>query len=141
MTRRVFSILALLIPILTLTFLGSCGGEEQAIPTGKIIVGVTDRPDENISSIAVTTDLIEASISTAAGEDDKSSWQVLLDGDNTFDLIEVAGVEDVIGESDIPAATYNQVRMHVTSVMVTLNGQEVEASVPSGIIKLVTLKK
>ena len=37
----------------------------------------------------------------------------------------------------MPIGTYNQLRMHVTSVMVTLNGDDVQAEVPSGIIRVV----
>jgi hypothetical protein len=123
--------------ISSLIFVGACGNDDtSATATGIIILGVTDKPDENISSIIVTTNLIEGNVRDTE-TDNKSGWQTLLDVEKSFDLIEVAGVEEILGETEIPAATYNQIRMHVKSVVVTLNGQNIEAKVPSGIIRLV----
>jgi hypothetical protein len=123
--------------ISSLIFVGACGNDDtSATETGIIILGVTDKPDENISAIIVTTNLIEGNVRDTE-TDNKSGWQTLLDVEKSFDLIEVAGVEEILGETEIPAATYNQIRMHVKSVVVTLNGQNIEAKVPSGIIRLV----
>ncbi len=146
--KDIFITLVSLVLLLAVPLLGACGGDEiseaptsttiSEVPTGTIMIGVTDQRNKNITSIIVTSNLIEASVRTdnAADEDD-SNWQVLLEGEKTFDLIEVAGIEDILGEANVPATTYNQIRMHVTSVLVTVDGQETEASVPSGIIRLV----
>ncbi|UCC15966.1 MAG: DUF4382 domain-containing protein [Dehalococcoidales bacterium] len=124
-----------LIAVFSLIFIGACGGDDSSeADTGIIVIGVTDKPDENISAIKVTTKLIEGNV---GGTGNESGWQTLLDVEKNFDLIAVAGIEKTLGETEIPAATYNQIRMHVESVVVTLNGKDVEAKVPSGIIKLV----
>ena len=132
----------ILIRVLTLTavialvIIPACGGDEKSgMQTGTIILAVTDRPDENISSIVVTSKLIEANV--RGEENEESDWQVLLDAENQFDLIKVSGIEDILGETSVPAATYNQVRMHVKSVIVELDGKDVTADIPSGIIRLV----
>jgi hypothetical protein len=118
-------------------FIGACGDDEtSAAETGIIILGVTDKPDEDISAIVVTTDLIEGNLRNPETEN-QSDWQTLLDVEKSFDLIAVAGVEEILGETEIPAGIYNQIRMHVKSVVVTLNGKDVQAKVPSGVIKLV----
>ncbi len=136
MLKRILEVFTF-IAVTALIFTGGCGGEETpSAETGIIIIGVTDKPDEDISGIVVTTSLIEGNVRTPESENE-SDWQVILDTETSFDLIEVAGIEDILGEVSIPAATYNQIRMHVTSVVVTLNGEDVEAKVPSGIIRLV----
>ncbi len=141
--KNIFVTSVSLVLFLAVPLLGACGGDEiPEAPTGTIMIGVTDQPDKNITSIVVTLNLVEASVKTTEVDDDTtdeddSVWQILLEGEKTFDLIEVAGIEDILGEADVPAATYNQIRMHVTSVLVTVDGQEKEASVPSGIIRLV----
>ncbi|MFC2027920.1 DUF4382 domain-containing protein [Chloroflexota bacterium] len=103
--------------------------------TGKLQIGVTDRPDKDVTSVLVTANLIEANLSQ--GKDEDGEWLTLIEEEVTFDLIAVAGIEEIIGNHEIPAGTYNQLRMHVTSVMVTLNGDEVQAEVPSGIVRVV----
>lgn len=128
---RVLSFIA----VSSLIFVGACGDDEKtAAETGIIILGVTDKPDEDISAIKVTTKLIEGNV---GGTGNESGWQTLLDVEKTFNLIEIAGIEKTLGETEIPTATYNQIRMHVKSVVVTLNGKDIDAKVPSGIIKLV----
>jgi hypothetical protein len=127
----------LCIVVSSVIFVGACGDDEaSAVETGIIILGVTDRPDEDISAIVVTANLIEGNVRNPETEN-QSDWQTLLDVEKSFDLIEVAGVEEILGETEIPAGIYNQIRMHVKSVVVTLNGKDIEAKVPSGIIKLV----
>jgi len=127
----------LLITVCSLFITGACSDDNSsAVETGVIILGVTDKPDEDISAIVVTTTLIEGNVRNPETENE-SDWQPLLDVEKSFDLIEVAGIEEILGETEIPAATYNQIRMHVKSVVVTLNGKDITAKVPSGIIKLV----
>ncbi|MBN2239997.1 MAG: DUF4382 domain-containing protein [Dehalococcoidales bacterium] len=123
--------------VLVLAVLGGCGGDKtESVETGIVLIGVTDKPDEDITSIEVTTNLIEASVSSGSGNED-AEWKVIIDNELSFDLIKVAGVEEILGQAELPAGTYNQIRMHVKSVLVTINGVDKEATVPSGTIKLV----
>jgi hypothetical protein len=134
--RKVSGRIIVFLLVVILVLAGACGEDETSVlETGIIVLGVTDKPDEDITGIQVTTNLIEGSFKTT--ESDDSEWQVMLDDETSFDLIEVAGIEDILGEASVPAGTYNQIRMHVKSVVVTLNGEKIEAKVPSGTIKLV----
>jgi hypothetical protein len=136
MKKLILRVLSL-IAVCSLFLIGACSDDNtSAVETGIIILGVTDKPDENISAINVTTKLIEVNVRDTE-PDNESDWQALLDVEKSFDLIAVARVEEILGETEIPAATYNQIRMHVKSVVVTLNGKDIEAIVPSGIIKIV----
>ena len=134
MRNKILQVLSFII-VSSLIFFGACGDDDtSAVDTGIIVIGVTDKPDENISAINVTTRLIEGNIGATENE---SGWKTLLDTKKTFNLIEIAGIEKTLGETKIPVAMYNQIRMHVDSVVVTINGKDIEAKVPSGIIKLV----
>jgi len=121
--------------ICSFLFVGACGDDDtSAAEKGIIVLGVTDKPDEDISAVNVTTTLIEGNVGNT---ENISGWETLLDAERTFNLIDIAGVEEILGETEIPAATYNQIRMYVKSVVITLNGEDIEAKVPSDIIRLV----
>lgn len=47
------------------------------------------------------------------------------------------GLEEILGGSEIAAGKYTQIRMDVVSVMVTINGEEKTATVPSDKLKIV----
>lgn len=108
--------------------------------TGSVEVRVTDAPSHNVTAIVVTTDIIKIH-TTNAGND--SGWEDIFgsndSGDSaSFDLCQVTGAEEVIAfAGGVPAGKYNQVRMHVVGVSVTVDGEEHEATVPSGWIKIV----
>jgi len=119
---------------LVLMVLAGCDDSDTP-ETGKLQIGVTDRPDESVTAVKVICNLIE--VSRSQGENQDSEWLTLVEEPVTFNLIALAGVEEIVGDADIPAGTYNQLRMHVASVTVTLNGNEVEAEVPSDIVRVV----
>lgn len=108
--------------------------------TGSVEVRVTDAPSHNVTAIVVTTDLINIHKSNAGND---SGWETIFGGNDSgdsasFDLCQVTGVEAVLAfADDVPAGKYNQVRMHVVSVNVTVDGEERGATVPSGWIKIV----
>lgn len=108
--------------------------------TGTVEVRVTDAPSRNVTAIVVTTDIITIHKSNA---ENGSGWETIFGGNGSgesasFDLLQVTGVEEVIASADdVPAGKYNQVRMHVVGVNVTVDGEELGATVPSGWIKFV----
>ena len=103
--------------------------------TGAVEVRVTDAPPGNVTSINVTTNEIQIHRAQAGNE---SGWETIFENGNvTFDLLEIAGIEEVIAFDDqVPAGNYTQLRMHITSVWVTIgNSTAQEASVPSEWLK------
>ena len=102
---------------------------------GNLSIRVTDQPNPDIQKILVTTNKIEINATQGDGE---TGWVTVLGGnDLSFDLLAVAGIEKVLGDSELPVGLYPQIRMHVVSVIVTIDGEEIEATVPSGVIRVV----
>lgn len=126
---------ALILPACVVFF--ACG-----IPTGAVEVRVTDAPADNITSVNVTVD--EISIHRA-GAGNESGWEtipIVVNGDVvanvTFDLYQIVGNETVLGyEPSVTAGNYTQLRMHIISVNVTIDGELRSASVPSEWLKIV----
>ena len=110
-----------------------------AMATGAVEVRVTDAPAGNITSVNVTVDEIRIH---RAGAGNESGWEPipLVGGASniTFDLLQVAGNETVLGYAkSMPPGNYTQLRMHVLSVNVTIDGLTRPADVPSDWIKFV----
>ncbi|MFC1977557.1 DUF4382 domain-containing protein [Chloroflexota bacterium] len=122
-----------------------------AIPEGNgtISVYVTDAPaDDEVTSIVVTLSEVqvhmvlpeqEQSATDDQPQDDEGKWVTIDTGnDATFDLLQIEGVEQFLGESEVEAAKYTQVRLVINRVQVSLSGGDLtDATLPSGELKLV----
>ena len=102
---------------------------------GTLEVRVTDQPARNIEAIVVTSSMTE--INRQESETAATGWVTVLDEEVSFDLLEVAGIEKSLRSVELEPGRYGQIRMHVKSVVVTIDGEETEASVPSDIIRVV----
>lgn len=71
----------------------------------------------------------------------ESGWITVIDESKTFDLIKLINVTDVIGEKNLTAGRYTQIRLTVESADITINNSgEIEnhkLKIPSNKIKLV----
>ena len=60
------------------------------------------------------------------------------EGANSFDLIKIKGIEEVLATGDLEVGKYTQLRLVIDKVEVTLGGNKTqEAIVPSGVLKFV----
>jgi hypothetical protein len=94
--------------------------------TGELELRVTDAPLEGVSAIVVTLSNIEVH-QAEAGEEE--GWIALFVATSasgttstvpkTFDLVEVTGVEMILGNEEFPIGKYTQIRMDVDNVLVT----------------------
>jgi hypothetical protein len=100
---------------------------------GKIQVYVTDAPAENITAIVIQASSIEVH---RAG-DTEGEWITLLENPPSFDLLQVAGIQSLLGGANIASGNYTQVRLAITQVTVTINGEQKTANVPSDKLKFV----
>jgi len=96
-------------------------------------VRATDAPPTGVSSIVVTVKNIQVHKADAP----ESTWITVVKQEKTFDLVTIQGAEVFLGEAEVAAGRYTQVRLDVTEVMVTLEGKEIPAKLPSGKLKLV----
>ena len=60
-------------------------------------------------------------------------WRTLVDTPGTYDLLELqGGVTAALGDAEIPAGTYSQLRLVLSDASVVVDGETFELTVPSG---------
>lgn len=130
--RRKLLVLGLVILSMVAMLLGACAAPAAA-GKGTMQVYVTDAPPKGVTAVEIKASNVEAHMSGAADD----QWVILLKDPPVFDLVKAAGVNVLLGTSDVAAGKYTQVRLDITGVTVTLNGTQVKATVPSKELKLV----
>ena len=107
---------------------------QSAETLGTLEIRVTDQPTDAVSSIKVTIKDIEVHVS---GGDEMSGWRTVVDGTRQFDLMELMGIEEVLGDAILDSGKYQQVRFEVVEAVITVRGMPRQSPVPSGKIRLV----
>lgn len=97
-------------------------------------VRVTDAPPEGVSKILITANSVKVKRGTG---DEEAGWVTVIGEPRTFDLVAVSGVEQILGDAKLDPGQYNQVRMEVEKVVVTLDNEDVTARVPSDVLRIV----
>ena len=132
--------------------------------SGTIQVYVTDAPPrEQVTSIMVTVSEVQVHMAEAEQEqeqeqsasdnetpeqeleqeqeqDGEGKWITIGLSDNatTFDLLEIKGIEQYLGASEVATGKYTQVRLVVDTIQVSLGeGELQDATVPSNELKIV----
>jgi hypothetical protein len=119
---------------------------------GTLQIMVTDAPpEEEVTSIMVTVESVEvhksaaqqeqsATNSTTNSTDEKAGWLPLdiLAGNETFDLLQIQGIEEVLAVTELEAGNYTQIRMTISNVQVRLgDGDLQDVFLPSGSLKFI----
>lgn len=95
-----------------LLLLGACGSGDDGSGTGTMQVALTDAADHNFSEVVITIEEVRA---VSAGDEmmpeEKLPLIVAFDPPKTVDVLELAYVQDVLGEAVLPAGAYNQLRL------------------------------
>jgi len=125
---------------------------ETAQAKGMLQIMVTDAPpEEEVTSIMVTVESVEvhkaaaeqeqsANNSTYNSTDEEAGWLPLdiLAGNETFDLLQIQGIEEVLAVTELEPGKYTQIRMTIGNVQVRLgNGNLTDVIVPSGKLKFI----
>jgi len=128
--------------------------------SGSLTVYVTDAPPrDEVTSIMVTVSEVQVHKAAAEQEQEQSAsdnqtqeqeqqqtqqgegeWISISLSDNatTFDLLEIKGIEQYLGASEIAAGKYTQVRLVIDNIQVKLGeGELQDATVPSEELKIV----
>ncbi|NQT73033.1 MAG: DUF4382 domain-containing protein [Chloroflexi bacterium] len=111
--------------------------EEPAViaSVGILEFRVTDAPAD-LAAVHVTINNIE--VHQAGPEDEETGWKTVVSGTRSFELLELRGVEAILGSAEIESGHYTQIRMEVESCTVTMiDGETHTAEVPSGKLKIV----
>jgi hypothetical protein len=131
---------------------GGYPAPETAQAKGTLQIMVTDAPpEEEVTSIMVTVESVEvhkaaaqqeqsATNSTTNSTDEKAGWLPLdiLAGNETFDLLQIQGIEEVLAVTELEAGNYTQIRMTISNVQVRLgDGDLQDVILPSGSLKFI----
>lgn len=133
---------------------GGYPAPETAQAKGTLQIMVTDAPpEEEVTSIMVTVESVEvhkaaaqqeqqqsATNSTTNSTDEKAGWLPLdiLAGNETFDLLQIQGIEEVLAVAELEAGNYTQIRMTISNVQVRLgDGDLQDVILPSGTLKFI----
>jgi hypothetical protein len=93
-------------------------------------IRVTDIPPESgISSIEVTVSNIEVH-KEGSRWGWRTRWTKVIGEEQTFDLIEIKDIEQILGEAGIEPGNYDRIRMRIESVKLVIDGGSLEADIP-----------
>lgn len=115
------------------------GNELQYVKEGKISVKLTDAPFpyDFIDEANVTIYKIETrakNMDESQGDQDDSNFEVLYEGEQIVNLLTLTnGVTMAMGEAEVPAGSYDLVRVYIKEGSVVLkDGTTFDLKVPSG---------
>jgi hypothetical protein len=104
---------------------------------GRLVLQITDEPgDLNITEALVTISSIKVHLG-AGGNNSTAGWYTIVDEQQTFDLIAIKDVKEFLGEKNLSAGIYTQIRLNVDKALVTINGTQYNLTIPSSNIKLI----
>ncbi len=135
MVRNKWWVFSLIVALSLGLMLNSCQKSEEPLTTagdvGKVTLKITDSPFplKFIQEANVTLTLIEMhSVDSVNG----GQWITVWEGEQTINLLELRdGKTEDLPEAEIPAGTYNIIRLRIDSASVKYaNGVEVTLSVP-----------
>ena len=102
-------------------------------PTGTAEFRATDAPSAGVSKIMVTT----RNIQIHKADTPEDNWITVVSQERTFDLVAIQGVEVFLGSENVSSGNYTQIRLDVVKVIVTLDGKDITAKLPSDKLKVV----
>ncbi len=109
--------------------------------TGTLALKITDAPAGlNVSKALVTISAVQVHKAAAGAENDTNftaGWLTVVEGPLTYDLIAIKDVKEVLGEKELDAGKYTQIRLSVDSAVVTIDGKESALETPSDKIKMI----
>jgi hypothetical protein len=148
-----FTYLALVVVVLISAIMAGC----TTAPAGQstLIIAVKDAPKTtdigtitylglNIGEVSVhrasaaqsVTETDEEMEATESGYSETAGWIVVVNQPQTIDLMQLTDISEVIGQKDMEAGTYTQIRLKIDSGTITVDGTEHNLAVPSGVLKL-----
>jgi len=86
---------------------------------------------EVCENITTTIEICDSESASGAG------WFTIVEGPVTYDLIEIKDIKEFLGQKELTAGKYTQIRLTVESAKLMISGEEKPLEIPSGSIKLV----
>ncbi len=146
---KVFKFLGLIVSILTMLIFSACGGSSDGGGTGTVSFGLTDSSTGKYSAIYVTIDEVQVNKNDSSSNGN-SGWKTVANPMKTYNLLKlVNGVTEILGEDELEAGTYQQIRLiigktaesennikrephHSANYVVLNDGTYVDLKIPSG---------
>jgi hypothetical protein len=135
---------------------GGYAAPETVQARGTLQIMITDAPpEEEVTSIMVTVESVEVHKAAAEQEQEQEQEQQesadnstngeagwlpldILAGNETFDLLQIQGIEEVLAVTELEPGKYTQIRMTISNVQVRLgDGNLTDVILPSGKLKFV----
>lgn len=114
--------------ILVLVMLSGCIQEG----VGTLVLKITDAPpDLDITKALVNISHIEVHLIGAG-------WQTIVEEPQTFDLIEIKNAKELLGEANLTAGHYTQIRLQIENASVTIDETEYNLKIPSKSVNLIS---
>ena len=106
--------------------------------TGQLVMQLTDAPGLNITEALVNISRVRVHYAGTHQNDTNGTWVNISNETQTFDLIQLQNVTDVLGEVNLSAGWYTQIRLYVDKALVTIDGIQHDLKIPSKNVKLIT---
>ena len=119
---------------------------------GTLLMQITDKPKLNVEKVLVTISAVEVHM---AGSDEEGNgtnmsnktgnqtgnktagWFTVVKQSKTFDLIAIQNVTEFLGDANLTAGKYTQIRLDIEKASVTIGGVDHDLKVPSEKLKLI----
>ncbi len=103
---------------------GSVGGHVGTGGTGTVAMHMSDAPISGVTAVNITIPKVEANIG--------GQWQQIAAPNQTYNLLNLAVTDVLLGQASVPAGSYTQVRLYVSAATVTDSTGTHNVTVPSG---------
>lgn len=105
----------ILVLFLTTTFLFACngggGGSSDGVETGTLYLSLTDSSCSGYKAIYVTIDEVQVKKNDSSSNGN-AGWQTVATPMKTYNLLKlINGVTEALGDNELEAGTYNQIRL------------------------------
>ena len=127
----------LILAILSIGLTGMLSGCIQE-GTGTLVLKITDAPgDLNITEALVTISEVRVHYAGINETNTTGEWITIANESQTFDLIQLENVTDILGTANLSAGWYTQIRLFVEEALVTIDGVQYELEISPQHVKLI----
>lgn len=132
--------LVIIIIVLILGTSPFCGCIKKG--TGVLVIMLKDKPPElNISQALVTISSVSihrTGLGNNKDNDSSAGWIILSNESQTFDLILLQNISEVLADVNISVGIYSQLRLYIKKAIINIDGINYDLKIPSKTIKIVS---
>ena len=106
--------------------------------SGTLVLQITDAPgDLNITEALVTMSEVRVHYAGINETNTTGEWITIANESQTFDLIVLQNVTDLLGTANLSAGWYTQIRLFVEEALVTIDGVQHDLDISPQHVKLI----